>query len=222
MPILLSDIFGNPNIGIYGLSNENFAIVPKGMSKNKIKKFGDCLKVNILETNLADSRLIGIFLVANTKGIILPHITRENEIRAIKSLSDIRIGVLQDKITALGNMILANDNGAIASSILSNRTIRKISDILDVEVIKGEIFKLPYVGSMALATNDGVLSHPSITDDEKKLISDVLKVEVTIGTINNGTRFIRSGLIANSKGAVVGYPTVGKELMILTKAIKVY
>jgi translation initiation factor 6 len=222
LPILLSDIFGNPNIGIYGLSNENFAIVPKGMSKSKIKKFSDCLKVNVLETNLADSRLIGIFLVANTKGMILPYIAQENEIEAIKSLSDINIGVLKEKSTALGNMILANDNGAIVSSILSNRTIRKISDYLDVEVIKGEISNLPYVGSLALATNEGVLTHPFITDSEKKLISEVLKVEVTIGTINNGTRFIRSGLIANSKGAVVGYPTVGKELMILTRAIKVY
>jgi len=75
---------------------------------------------------------------------------------------------------------------------------------------------------MALATNEGVLTHPYIADSEKKIISEVLKVEVTIGTINNGSRFIRSGLIANSKGAVVGYPTVGKELMILTRAIKVY
>jgi translation initiation factor 6 len=222
LPILLSDIFGNPNIGIYSLSNEKFAIVPKGMPKSKNKKFSDCLKVNILEMNLADSRLIGIFLVANTKGIILPHIANENEIQAIKSLSDINIGVLQDKNTALGNMILANDNGAIAGPILSNRTIKRISDVLDVEVIKGKISNLPYVGSMAMATNEGVLTHPSITDSEKKLISEVLKVEVTIGTINNGTRFIRSGLIANSKGAVVGYPTVGKELMILTRAIKVY
>lgn len=208
-------------MGIYCFSNERLAILPKGISKNKTKEFSECLKVSILESNLAGSRLLGIFSVANSKGLVLPYIAHDHEIKTIKSISDMNVGILHDKNTAIGNLILANDYGAVAGSIFPNKTLRKISDILDVEVVKGEISSLPFVGSMAIATNKGILAHSFIKDEEKKLISEILKVEVTNGTINNGSPFIRSGLIANSKGAVVGYPTVGKELMAITRAIKV-
>lgn len=221
MTILLTEIFGSPYIGIFGFSNEKISILPKGIAKSKINNFSRCLGVKVIESDLAGSRLLGIFLAANSNGIILPYIAYDHEIKTIKSAIDIEVAVIRDKRTALGNLILANDYGALISSAFPNRISRKISDILSVEAVRGEISGLPYVGSMAVATNKGVLAHPSITEGEEKLIREVLKVEVFTGTVNNGTPFIKSGLIANNNGALAGSLTVGKELMDITRSIKV-
>jgi len=221
LTILLTEILGSPYVGIYTYSNEKMAIVPKGTPKKSVENIGKCLKVKVIETDLVGSRLLGIFLAANSNGIILPYIAYEHEFETIKSASDIIVDILHNKITALGNMILANDYGAIISSSFPSKIKKRISDILDVEVVTGKISGLPYVGSMAIATNKGVLSHPSIQEEEERLIREVLKVDVFTGTINNGMPFIRSGLIANSFGAVVGSQTVGRELMDISRAIKV-
>ena len=55
-----------------------------------------------------------------------------------------------------------NDYGALASKYLAHepRILREIQEVLDVEVVPGEIAGLPYVGSIATATNKGVLAHP--------------------------------------------------------------
>jgi len=139
----------------------------------------------------------------------------------VEQEKDIEVEIIKDKMTALGNLILANDYGAIISPMFSQKTSKKISDILGVEVVEGKISNLSYVGSLAVATNRGVLAHPSISDEEERLIREVLKVEVFTGTINNGSPFIKSGLIANSFGAIAGSLTVGRELMDMTRAIKV-
>ncbi|KON27948.1 hypothetical protein AC481_03480 [miscellaneous Crenarchaeota group archaeon SMTZ-80] len=221
MTIFLTEILGSPYIGTYAFSNEKIAIVPKSVPKKKAEKIGKSLEVKVIKTDIAGSRLLGIFLAANSKGIVLPYITYEHEFETIKNALDIEIDLIQHKITALGNMILANDFGAIISPVFPEKIIQRLSDILDVEVVRGKISDLPYVGSLAVATNKGVLVHPSIQEEEERLIREVLKVDVFTGTINNGMPFIRSGLIANSVGAVVGSHTVGRELMDITRAIKV-
>ena len=221
MTILLTEILGSPHIGIFGFSNEKIAILPKGIAPSKIEEFTRCLGVKVLESYLAGSRLLGIFIAANSNGMVLPYISYEHEVKAIKSATDIIVDVIHDKNTALGNMILTNDYGAIISPIIPHKTLRRVSDILGVEAVRGRISGLPYVGAMAVATNKGVFAHQSIQEEEEKLIREVLRVEVTTGTVNNGTPLIKSGLIANNKGAIAGSLTVGNELMGITRAIKV-
>ena len=221
LTILLTEILGSPYIGIYAFSNEKAVIVPKSVPKRKAEKMGKCLEVKVIKTDIVGSRLLGIFLAANSNGIVLPYITYEHEFEIIKNSLDIKVDIIQYKITALGNLILVNDFGAIISPAFPPKIVQNLSDILDVEVVRGKISDLPYVGSMAVATNKGVLAHPSIQEEEERLIREVLKVEVFTGTINNGVPFIKSGLIANSVGAIAGSHTVGRELMDITRAIKV-
>jgi translation initiation factor 6 len=46
----------------------------------------------------------------------------------------------------------------------------------------------------------------------------VLKVELFRVTVNDGSKFVRSGLLANDWGVVVGSRTKGPELMLLSAA----
>ena len=83
MSIFLLDLFGSVSIGVYSLTTEKMAIVPPVLSKNKAKKLEGWLGVKVTRTMVGESVLIGAFAAANSNGIILPHFTREEEIKAV-------------------------------------------------------------------------------------------------------------------------------------------
>jgi len=56
------------------------------------------------------------------------------------------------------------------------------------------------------------------TDADLELLREVLKVELFRVTVNDGSKFVRSGLLANDWGVVVGSRTRGPELMLLSAA----
>lgn len=219
MAIVRADVYGSPNIGIYCHSNEVTAILPPGLPKRKIDRFRKCLGVQLCVSNIGGSALAGIMVAGNSNGIVLPSITHDHELKAIRESLGTRVCVVRERWTALGNVILANDNGAVIHPSTPESLAKIVAETLDVEVVSSSIAGLPYVGSLAVATDKGVLAHPSITDHEKAIIQDALKVPVETGTINGGVPYMRSGLLANSKGAVVGSLTVGPELMALTRSL---
>ncbi len=71
----------------------------------------------------------------------------------------------------------------------------------------------------AVVTNKGGLANPNINEWEAKKLEEVAGVEVLTGTVNFGTDMVGSGLIANSKGYVVGRDTTGFELGIVEEAL---
>jgi translation initiation factor 6 len=68
------------------------------------------------------------------------------------------------------------------------------------------------VGSSAVATNKGALVSPHASDEELDLLAEVLGVPTSVGTVNRGIPYVKSGLLVNSKGAVAGSRTTGPEL----------
>jgi translation initiation factor 6 len=220
LPITLIGIFGSASIGVYSLATDEMALVPPHFSDSKIRRLEECLRVKVARIMIGESVLIGALAGANSKGLILPHFAKEEEIQTIKSLfPNINIAVMETRRTAYGNMILANDHGAVVDPRLKKKDTENISDALDVEVVPGEIAGLPYVGSLAAATNKGVLAHPMIKEEEQKLLKDALKVPVEVGTVNCGIPYVGSGLIGNTRGAMVGFVTTGPELFIIESAL---
>ena len=71
----------------------------------------------------------------------------------------------------------------------------------------------------AIVTNKGCLCHPKITSDEKRALESIFKVEAMIGTVNHGVPLIGSGIIANTKGAVIGNLTTGIEMGRIEEAL---
>ncbi len=216
LTILRFDMLGSPNIGIFSLATDKFAIVPVGLTSRKIERIKRVLKVKVLSLDLAESKLAGVLAAANSNGIVLPHYVPDEEVNFLKKNLDVNVGRIESRKTAFGNLILANDYGALVSPILTKKEIMAIKDILDVEVFVGSLAGFPYVGSVAVATNKGVLAHPNISDDEKEFVSDLLKAPVCLGTVNGGVSFVSSGIVINSYGALVGSLTTGPELMAIS------
>jgi len=219
--IFLSSIFGSASIGVFSLLTDHLFIVPSLAPEKRVEKLGEQLKVETIFTTVGCSLLIGALACGNSRGLIFPHFTREEELQPICAAKgdELKVTIMETKRTAYGNMVLANDYGAIADPRLSPETLKQISDTLGVETVHGEIAGLPYVGSLATATNKGVLTHPLIKDDEKELLKSVLRVPVEVGTVNCGIPYVKTGLLGNSYGAVAGLLTTGPELFIIESAL---
>ncbi len=221
MPLFLFDVFGTASIGVYSLVNDKIAIIPPQVPETKREKIGEWLKVKVVTTTVGKSVIIGALACSNSNGVVLPSFAQEEEIEAIKSAADLNVTVMDTKKTAYGNIILANDNGAVADPRLKRRVLSKIEETLGVEVVSNEIAGLPYVGSLATATNKGVLAHPLLKEEERKVLKDALKVHVDVGTINCGIPYVATGLLGNSNGAVAGLLTTGPEMFIIGQALDV-
>lgn len=221
LTVYLSSIVGSPSIGVYSLATEKMAVIPVMVPQEKAQEFADWLQTELIYTSIAGSVLVGSFACANSNGMLLPSMVRQEELERIKAVFKGNITIMETKKTAYGNLVLANDKGAVVDPRLKPSDVKKIADTLDVEVVPTEIASLPYVGSLATTTNKGVLAHPMLKEEEKKTLESILKVPVEVGTINCGIPYVGTGLIANSHAAVAGSMTTGPEMFIIGNALDV-
>jgi translation initiation factor 6 len=157
-------------------------------------------------------------LCLNSKGAI---VTDFADYDAIKIIEDkgLDVCIIKDKLNATGNNILVNDNGALVHPDLKDGSIKDIKRALDVPVFRGTIGALNTVGMAAVVTNNGLLCHPKTSEEEKLQLEKVFGVNVMIGTINHGSPVIGSGLVANTKGAIIGNLTTGIEMGRIEEAL---
>lgn len=221
MAVYLSSVVGSASIGVYSLANEKIVIIPKMVPLKKAERTAEWLKVKLVHTSISGSVLAGALACANSNGILLPNSIREEELAVIKSSFEGNIMVMETKKTAYGNLVLANDHGAVVDPRLKEPQRKQIAETLGVEAVPGEIAGLPYVGSLAVATNKGVLVHPLLKDEERKILESVFKVPVDVGTVNCGIPYVGTGLIGNRHAAVAGSLTTGPEMFIIGNALDV-
>jgi translation initiation factor 6 len=221
LAVYLSSIVGSASIGVYSLANDQFVVVPQMVPRKKAEKTAEWLKVKLIHTSIAGSVLAGALACANSNGLLLPNSIRDGELDAIKAVFKGTITIMETKKTAYGNLVLANDKGAVVDPRFKESEVRQIADTLGVEAVSSEIAGLPYVGSLAAATNKGVLAHPMLTAEEKKILEDVFKVPVDVGTINCGIPYVGTGLVGNTHAAVAGSMTTGPEMFIIGNALDV-
>jgi translation initiation factor 6 len=116
-------------------------------------------------------------------------------------------------------MVLANDNGALASPYLSAEAIETISKTLGVPTEQGTIAGINNVGAAGVATNKGALLHPDATTEEVEAAEEILGVPVDVGTGCGGVKYVGVCIIANSYGAITGETTTGPELGRIESAL---
>jgi len=221
LAIYLSGLGGSVSIGVYSLATDSIVVVPRSIPLKKAERLAEWLKVRLVHTMIGGSVLVGALAYANSNGMLLPSYVRAEELDTLRSVFKGNITIMETKKTAYGNMVLANDYGAIIDPRLKEPETKQISDTLGVEAVIGEIAGLPYVGSLAVATNKGVLAHPLLKDDERKTLEEVLKVPVDVGTINCGVPYVGTGLICNRYAAVAGSLTTGPEMFIIGNSLDV-
>jgi translation initiation factor 6 len=108
----------------------------------------------------------------------------------------------------------------LAYPFLNERELEEISDALGVEVERGSVANVPTVGSVLVVTDRGGIVHPEASEEEIEALSKKFGVSIAPGTVNFGVAFIRTGLVANNKGAIVGEDTTGPELARIQMALR--
>ena len=215
MDIAKTTVLGNSGLGVFVLSTEKFSIVPFSVKETSLKVISDTLNVNVVQTTIANSVLVGTMIVGNSNVLFVPGTIKEKEYNVLEERlsNQVKIVELNTKYTALGNLIVLNDKGAIVSEMLEKHAQKQIQDELNLEITSGNLLGSPLVGSLAMCTNRGALVHPLLSEEEIKEIASILRVKADVCTINRGIPYPRVGILANTKGAVIGTDSTGPESM---------
>ena len=91
MDIIKYDIYSGPNIGIYSRVNDENVFLPSGFADTKSEKLSEYLEVSPLEISVANSRALGILMVVNNHGILLPSTCSQGEFEHIKKNTYVHI-----------------------------------------------------------------------------------------------------------------------------------
>jgi translation initiation factor 6 len=212
------DIVGNPNVGVFVIATDNVAIVPYNLIDEKAEIIKETLEVEVVKSSIAGSSLIGSLAVANSNGIVVsPHVL-DREVKQFEDMG-LKVATLPGKYTAVGNIVSANDKGAITSPFLSSEAIEVIEETLDVDVKSSHIVGSDIIGSLIKVTNKGFLMSKNALASEVNFAREVFGVEGDIGTVGRGIPLVGACIIANSTGAIVAKESTGPEMARVEEAL---
>jgi len=217
----LSRYGGNCNIGVYAAAGENLAIVAGDAEPDFVRDLETALGVKTILTTVAGSFVVGSLTAMNSNGIALSGLAEEDEIKRISEVFD-NVYTVPGRYNAAGNNILVNDRGALINPLYSDNAAKALEDIFGVECIRSSIAGCDTVGSVCVVTNKGCVCHIDATDKELELLEDIFKVRPVKTTVNHGVDFLASGIIANTKGALVSDQTMPLEMGRIEEGLDLY
>ena len=213
-------IGNNSYIGAFAVATDSFVLITDASTHTERAILEDNLGVKSIGMTIDGSGLVGVYVVGNSKGILLPEMAGKNEISKLKSaLPDVEISTIQTSLNALKNNILANDKVAFVNNEYSKRETDKIGDVLGVEVVKRQIGLYDTIGANNILTNRGAVLNNTASDDDLSFMKSRIP-RVSQSTANLGSSSIGLCALANSNGLVVGNQTTGFEIMRITEGIE--
>ncbi len=184
MGIFKYDVYRSPNVGIYTKCNDNFVFLPNGFATSKTKNLSEFLQTDYVFTSVANTRLLGPLMVVNNKGMLLPRNCLEEELSHLKKSTGLNVDILETKHNAIGNLICVNDKGGIMSPMIPNEFVKKIEDVLGIEVLQKRIAGYHQAGAMVVATSNGGIIHPDTEEDDIKKFSIIQNLDQIIQNLD--------------------------------------
>jgi len=208
MEIQRYDYLGNSSIGFYATITNTQAIYPPEFKEEKKELFD---VERSAQTFINRTRLVGLFTAGNSNCILIPKGATSREKDKLEE-AGIDFQVIKTNDNALGNLILANDHGAVISEKIEDKK-EEIAEALDVEVTVSRIAGIKNVGVCAEANSNGVLLHREADEEDAEKVMEALGVEdADIGTVDMGSPYIGSGLVATDTGILTSENTTGPEV----------
>ncbi len=213
-------ILGNDFIGAWVTATDKFFLFGNEVSKSEENVIRESLECEPIRVTAGSAGFIGIFVAANSNGILMPSGTEQHELSELrKSLPGARVEILQTEHNALKNNILANDKIAILNPAFDRNDEQMIADVLGVETIKMRIGGFSTVGATNILTNKGLVLNNRASEHEKERIEKLTGLQSEQSTANLGSLGIGLSVIANSKGLVAGNATTGFETARIANAL---
>ncbi|MEM0149112.1 MAG: translation initiation factor IF-6 [Candidatus Micrarchaeaceae archaeon] len=223
MGIIKTEIRGSDYIGAFGIATDEFTLIGNVLSESKKELLNKALETPVITASVDGSYLLGVYAVANSKGILLQRGASDKELKYIKTevnaINGAQVARLDSDLNALGNNISANNKTAFVNPGYSSKETKIIADMLDVEVIKMRIAGYSTIGAVSVFTNRGIAITDRSSEAEKAKIEAAAKLPVDYATANFGSTYLGLAVLANSKGMIIGSSTSGFELARISNAL---
>jgi translation initiation factor 6 len=224
--VTLGTQFENSNdVGVFAKLTNSYCLVGLGGSDAFYSTFegelGDV--VPVVTTTIAGTRVIGRLTVGNTRGLLVPASTTDQELQHLRNaLPDtVAIQRVEERLSALGNVVACNDYVALVHPDIDRETEEIIADVLGVEVFRETIANQVLVGSYCALSNQGGLVHPKTSLADQDELSSLLQIPLVAGTVNRGSDVIGAGLVVNDWCAFTGYDTTSTEISVIESIFKI-
>ncbi|MDD1705998.1 MAG: translation initiation factor IF-6 [Methanoregulaceae archaeon] len=201
---------GDSNIGVFVRVFDDIAVVPPTAPGDFREVLSDILGVEIVETSLQGSEIVGSLLAGNRHGFVVSGFAGESEIARLSEYRELCL--LEHTMNAAGNIILANDSLALVHPDMPETMAKEISEILRTPVHRITLAGIKTVGMAAVASNRGIMVHPRTSRHEMARLESLTDLPIGTGSVNMGSGLVGTGLVANSRGYVAGMETTGFEL----------
>jgi len=218
-------LFENSNeVGVFARVTNSYALVCQATSENFYSAFEAELAdhIPVIHCTIAGCRFVGRVTAGNSRGLLVPASTSDQELQHIRNALPDRVVVqrVEERLSALGNTIVCNDKVALVHNDLDRETEDIIADVMGVEVFRQTIAGNALVGSYSVLTNRGCMVHPRTPIQDQEELSNILQLPVVAGTVNRGSDVIGAGVVVNDWAAFCGMDTTSAEISVLESIFK--
>ena len=155
---------GNNEVGVFSKLTNSYCLVAIGGSENFYSIFESELSdvIPVVHASIAGCRIIGRLTVANRHGLLVPNTTTDQELQHLRNSlpDDARVQRVEERLSALGNVIACNDYVALVHPDLDRETEEILADTLKVEVFRQSIASQVLVGTYCSISNRGLFIYP--------------------------------------------------------------
>ncbi|MDD3176000.1 MAG: translation initiation factor IF-6 [Candidatus Nanoarchaeia archaeon] len=211
------NIRGSGLVGLYMLVTDKVVLVGNEVPESLDKTITEVLHVPIIRMSIAGTSLIGVFASTDGENIIVPDIIFEHEEDILKK-SGIKYAKIHTNLTCLGTNVCATKKGVLIHPEFEESAEKQIKSIFSENVKRMNIGESPNVGSCLSHNSKFGLITPDVTDEEAEFIEQFLGIELTGGTVEMGSTQVKSGIIANDTGYIIGEHSGGPEIINADRA----
>jgi len=211
-------------VGVFSRLTNSYCLVGLGDSENFYSVFEAELSkhIPVVHSTIGGTGIIGRLCVGNRHGLLVPSMTTDTELSHLRNHlpESVQVQKVEERLSALGNVIACNDYVALVHSDLDKETEEVIADILKVETFRATIAQNVLVGSYAVLTNQGGLVHARAPAQDLEELSQLIQIPLAAGTVNRGSDLIGAGVVANDWAAFCGMDTTATEIGVVENIFK--
>jgi len=211
------NIRGEVNIGLMVYANDKFALIPKSIDETEVSTITEILKVPCYKVSIAGTPLIGVFLNGTEDKILVPEIIFDKELKELEIIGK-KHGVeflkFESELTCFGNNMLIANGKAIINPDYKKNELTKLKELLNIDVQTGMIADIEIVGAAVVINKDKnkALIHREASNEDIEFIEKTFDVKADTGSVNMGSPYIKSGVVCNKNGFIIGSESGGPEI----------
>jgi translation initiation factor 6 len=216
--VALMDFEGNPNIGLFMFVNDSFALLGKTVPKEKKEEIEKILQVPVYQISVLQTDLVGVFLSGNNSMIISPELPEyeQKELESICLKHNVTFISISHNLNTFGNSLCVGEKHILCSKEYGKQFKKELEEktsLLVVPVVK-EAYNS--IGGLSVHANKKYFLSQEL---EEKDVKDIVAEVGGVGTINGGSEFVSSGVVANSNGILIGSMSTTIEIQAVLEAL---